>query len=51
MIFLRTTLDFAISPAAFVIWLGIVLLFSMAASYFPARKATRLTVRETLAYE
>jgi len=50
-IFLRTTLDFAASPMAFVLWLGVVVTFSIAASFLPARKATRLTVRETLAYE
>jgi len=51
MIFLKTTLDFAVSPVAFVLWLGVVAIFSMLASFFPARKAIRLTVRETLAYE
>jgi len=51
MIFLQTTLDFAVSPIAFVLWLGVVVLFSLAASFLPARKATRLTVRETLSYE
>jgi putative ABC transport system permease protein len=51
MIFLRTTLDFAVSPMAFVLWLGVVVIFSIAATFFPARKATNLTVRETLAYE
>jgi putative ABC transport system permease protein len=51
MIFLQTTLDFAVSPIAFVLWLGVVVLFSLAASFLPARNATRLTVRETLSYE
>jgi putative ABC transport system permease protein len=51
MIFLKTTLDFAVSPVAFVLWLGVVVIFSMLASFFPTRKAIRLTVRETLAYE
>jgi putative ABC transport system permease protein len=51
MIFLQTTLDFAVSPIAFVLWLGVVVLFSLAASLLPARNATRLTVRETLSYE
>ena len=50
-IFLQTTLDFAVSPVGFILWLGIVAAFSLFASFFPARKATRLTVRETLAYE
>ncbi|MDA8123828.1 MAG: FtsX-like permease family protein [Deltaproteobacteria bacterium] len=51
MIFLQTTLDYALSPFGFVLWLGVVVIFSLAASFIPARKATRLTVRETLAYE
>jgi len=51
MIFLRTTLDFAVSPIAFLLWLGGVILFSVLASFFPARNATRLTVRDTLVYE
>jgi putative ABC transport system permease protein len=51
MIFLRTTLDFAVSPIAFVLWLVIVLVFSLLASHLPARNATRLTVSETLSYE
>jgi putative ABC transport system permease protein len=51
MIFLQTTLDFAVSPIAFVLWLGVVVLFSLAASFLPARNATRLTVRKTLSYE
>ncbi len=51
MIFLRTTLDFAVAPMGFVLWLGVVVIFSIAASFFPARRAIRLTVRETLSYE
>jgi putative ABC transport system permease protein len=46
------------SPAAFVfslqgsaIWLGVMLLLSTLASALPARSATRLTIREILAYE
>lgn len=37
-------------PAVFL-WLGIVLLIAAIASLLPARAATRLTVREVLAYE
>ena len=51
MIFLQTTLDFAVSPIAFVLWLVVVIVFSLLASLFPARNATRLTVRDTLVYE
>ncbi len=43
-------------PAAFtwvgvVIWLGVVLVLSAVASLMPARNASRLTIREVLAYE
>jgi putative ABC transport system permease protein len=51
MIFLQTTLDYAVSPVAFLLWLGLVIAFSLIASFLPARSATRLTVRETLIYE
>ncbi len=51
MIFLQATLDYAVSPMGFFLWLGLVMLFSVIASILPARKATRLAVRETLVYE
>ncbi|MFP4345300.1 MAG: ABC transporter permease [Anaerolineales bacterium] len=35
----------------FLIWLGVVLLLSVVASILPARNASRLTIREVLAYE
>ncbi len=39
------------TPTGFLIWLGVALVFSLAASFFPARKAVRLTIREVLSYE
>jgi putative ABC transport system permease protein len=33
------------------IWLGLVFALSLAASWLPARRATRISVRESLAYE
>jgi len=42
---------FVVAPRGFLIWLACVLLFSMVASLVPARNATRLTIREVLAYE
>jgi ABC-type lipoprotein release transport system permease subunit len=33
------------------IWLGIVAVLSIIASWVPARRATRISVRESLAYE
>jgi ABC-type lipoprotein release transport system permease subunit len=33
------------------IWLGIVAILSIIASWVPARRATQISVRESLAYE
>jgi putative ABC transport system permease protein len=49
--FVTSPLDFIISPYGFMIWLAGVLILSALASYLPARSASRLTVREVLAYE
>ena len=43
--------SFAITSRGFLFWFAIVIIFSFFASYFPARNATRLTIREVLAYE
>lgn len=40
-----------INPAGFLIWFALVILMSIIASLLPARNATRLTIREVLAYE
>lgn len=48
---LGVPLDFAVSPPAMLLWLGIVVVFAAAASFYPAWGASRMTVRETLAYE
>ncbi len=42
-------LTLTLSPAAAGLWLGLVLIASAAASFLPARRATQLTVRQTLA--
>lgn len=42
---------FILSWQGFVIWLGLVLIFSIFASVVPAKDATNLTIREVLAYE
>lgn len=34
-----------------ILWLGIVLIIALMAGIYPARKASRLTIREVLAYE
>jgi putative ABC transport system permease protein len=43
--------QFGFSPTGFIIWFVIVSVLSILASYMPARKATKLTIREVLAYE
>jgi putative ABC transport system permease protein len=46
----RMPLPLFLSPAALGIWLAVVAVGSAAASAFPALRAARLTIRETLAY-
>ena len=46
----RFPLSLVLSPTAVFIWLGIIVVGSIAASAYPARQASQLTVRETLAY-
>ncbi len=48
---LNLPLTWTFASGAVFAWLGIVLLLASVASYLPARSATRLTVREVLAYE
>jgi putative ABC transport system permease protein len=42
---------FEITPTGFLIWLLVVMILSFLASVIPARSASRLTIREVLAYE
>ena len=44
------TLDYQYNWMAVFIWLGIVVVISVLASIFPARGATRISVRDSLAY-
>jgi putative ABC transport system permease protein len=44
-------LNFRYSAWGMMIWLGLVLVFAAAASFVPSLRATRISVRETLAYE
>ncbi len=46
----RSPLSLVVSPLALVLWLGLILLGSVAASAYPAWTASRLTIRETLVY-
>lgn len=46
----RSPLSLVVSPSAITIWLGLIVAVSVAASAYPARQASRLTVREALTY-
>ena len=50
MLSFRSPLPLILSPLAVIIWLLVIVIGSIAASAYPARQASRLTVRETLAY-
>jgi putative ABC transport system permease protein len=43
-------LVYTYEPTGALYWLGIITLLSIAASWFPARAATRISVRDSLAY-
>lgn len=47
----ETPSNFGYTVTGFAIWLGAVLLLAFVASVIPARSASRLTIREVLAYE
>ncbi len=49
--FLEMPLIYSVAPSGILLWLGIVIVLSAAASLIPAQMASRLTVREVLAYE
>jgi putative ABC transport system permease protein len=51
MAFMQEKLNYVFSVEGALLWLGIVTVISALASYLPARRASRLTVREVLAYE
>jgi putative ABC transport system permease protein len=46
----RAALPLILSPLAVFGWLILIIVGSIGASAYPARQASRLTVRETLAY-
>lgn len=48
---LSSSLPFRMNLAGYLLWLVIVLVISALASAIPARNASRLTIREVLAYE
>jgi putative ABC transport system permease protein len=49
--FIQSPLDFVFQPSGCIIWLVGMLIIAAIASLVPARNASRLTVREVLAYE
>ena len=49
--FVTTPLPFILSADGFIIWLVGIIVLSTVASAIPAYNASRLTVREVLAYE
>ena len=51
MVFLSRPLSYAVSLEGVALWLGIVLALAAMASLVPAWRASRLAVREVLAYE
>lgn len=48
MIFLRMPLPFSLSPSAAGTWLALVVVLALVCSFYPARRATGLSVREAL---
>jgi putative ABC transport system permease protein len=51
MAFLQAPLSYTFAADGVVLWLVVVVVLSSLASFLPARSASRLTVREVLAYE
>jgi putative ABC transport system permease protein len=43
--------DFVFTGQGLLLWMAVVLFMSVIASIVPARSASRLTIREVLAYE
>ena len=48
---MQMPLDFVFSLPGLLIWLGVVVTLAALASFLPAWNATRVTVRDVLAYE
>jgi putative ABC transport system permease protein len=49
--FIRSALDFYMSPTAAAVWLLLVIILAALSSFYPARRSARLAVREAIAYE
>jgi putative ABC transport system permease protein len=44
-------LIYRFTPLGLLYWLAIVIVLAVVASWFPARSATQISVRESLAYQ
>jgi putative ABC transport system permease protein len=51
MMIMNTTLSYAYSTGGLMLWLGVVTVLAVLASAWPARNASRVAVRDVLAYE
>jgi putative ABC transport system permease protein len=51
LLFIKSALAFVMSPGAAATWLALVLILGALASFYPAWRASRLTIREALSYE
>jgi len=49
--FIRSALDFFMSPAAVAGWLLLAVILAALSSFYPVRRAARLAIKEALAYE
>jgi putative ABC transport system permease protein len=49
--FLQVSLSYTFSGQGALLWLALVIMLAALASYLPAQRAVRLTVREVLVYE
>jgi len=50
-LFIKTPVEFLISPHAIATWLALVLILGAISSFYPAWRAARIPVREALAHE
>ncbi|HEX7830911.1 MAG TPA: FtsX-like permease family protein, partial [Thermoanaerobaculia bacterium] len=50
-IFIKTPVEFLISPRALATWLALIVILGALTSFYPAWRATRIPVREALSYE
>jgi putative ABC transport system permease protein len=48
---MENQLVFKFSPVGPIVWLAIILVISVIASLMPARRAVKMSIRETLSYE